>query len=40
MEVENIGNQTIKIEAFYNEVAKIVHTLDEVWMINKDYSVR
>lgn len=36
MKVENVGNQTIKIEASYDEISRIVHVLDRNWMVNED----
>ncbi|WP_339227815.1 hypothetical protein NSQ77_19880 [Oceanobacillus sp. FSL K6-2867] len=36
----NIGSQTIKIEASYDEVAKVVQVLDKYWLNNDDETIK
>ncbi|WP_175284948.1 hypothetical protein [Lentibacillus jeotgali] len=40
MKVENLGNNTINIQASYDEISKIVTALDKVWILNDDEALR
>ncbi|GIN58479.1 hypothetical protein J8TS2_27980 [Lederbergia ruris] len=40
MKVKNIGNQSINIQATYDEISKIVNVLDQYWLINNDEAIK